>query len=58
MENPLFEDVLCISYWTLGFSIAMLVSNRATPPKTNMDTQKDGLEKVTPLKNDNFWYLC
>ena len=29
-----------------------------TPPKTNMDTQNDGLEKVTPFKNDNFWYLC
>ena len=29
-----------------------------TPPKTNMDTQNDGLEKVTPLKNGNFWYLC
>ena len=24
----------------------------------NMDTQNDGLEKVTPLKNCNFWYLC
>ncbi len=29
-----------------------------TPPKTNMDTQNDGLEKVTPLENGNFWYLC
>ena len=28
-----------------------------TPPKTNMDTQNDGLEKVTTLKNCNFWYL-
>ena len=25
-----------------------------TPPKTNMDTQNDGLEKVTPFKNCNF----
>ena len=25
-----------------------------TLPKTKMDTQNDGLEKVT--KNDNFWY--
>ncbi len=29
-----------------------------TIPKTNMDTQNDGLEKVTPLKHGNFWYLC
>ena len=31
-----------------------------TPPKTNMDTQNDGLEKekVAPLKYGNFWYLC
>ena len=28
-----------------------------TPPKTNIDTQ-NGLEKITPLKNGNFWYLC
>ena len=28
-----------------------------TLPKTNMDTQNDGLEKVTPFKNDNVWYL-
>ena len=27
-----------------------------TPPKTNMDTQNDGLEKVTPFKHGNFWY--
>ncbi len=29
-----------------------------TLPKTNMDTQNDGLEKVTPFKHGNFWYLC
>ncbi len=28
------------------------------PRKTNMDTQNDGLEKVTPFKNCNVWYLC
>ena len=28
-----------------------------TPPKTNMDTQNDGLEKATPFKHGNFWYL-
>ena len=35
------------------------VKIKNTLPKTNMDTQNDGLEKVTgPLKNGNFWYLC
>ena len=29
-----------------------------TSPKTNMDTQKDGLEKWTPLNYGHFWYLC
>ena len=29
-----------------------------TLPKTNMDTQNDGLEKVTSFKHGNFWYLC
>jgi len=27
-------------------------------PKTNMDTQNDGLEQVAPLKYGHFWYLC
>ncbi len=28
-------------------------------PKTNIDTQNDGLEKVDSLlKNGKFWYLC
>ena len=26
-----------------------------TLPKTNMDTQNDGLEKVSPFKHGNFW---
>ncbi len=30
----------------------------STLPKTNMDTQNDGLEKVTPFKHGNCWYLC
>ncbi len=29
-----------------------------TLPKTNMDTQNDGLEKVVPFKHGNFSYLC
>ena len=28
-----------------------------TSPKTNMDTQNDGLETVTPLTYGHFWYL-
>ena len=29
-----------------------------TPPKTNMDTQNDGLEEVTFFQHGNSWYLC
>ncbi len=29
----------------------------ATLPKTNVDTQNDGLEKVAPFKHSNFWYM-
>ncbi len=29
-----------------------------TPPKTNMDTQNGGLEKVIPFKYGRSWYLC
>ena len=28
------------------------------PPKTNMDTQNNGLEKVIPFKYGHFGYLC
>ena len=34
------------------------VMNGITPPKNNMDTQNDDLEKVTPFKYGHFWYLC
>ena len=33
-------------------------SEKTTPPKTNMDTQNDGLEKVTPFRYGHFRYLC
>ena len=36
----------------------MLHDSAITLPKTNMDTQNDGLEKVPPFKNGNFGYLC
>ena len=29
-----------------------------TPPKADMDTQNDGLEKVVPFKYGHFWYPC
>ena len=29
----------------------------STPQKTNVDTQNDGLEMVTPFKYGHFWYL-
>ena len=29
-----------------------------TPPKTDMDSQNDGLEKVVPFKYGHSWYLC
>ena len=31
---------------------------KTTPPKTNMDTQKDALEMVIPFKYGHCWYLC
>ena len=30
----------------------------STPPKTNMDTQNDGWEKVAAFKYGHFWYVC
>ena len=41
-----------VNLWTLGFCPFPPV----TPLKTNMDTQNDGLEKVTPIKHCNLWY--
>ena len=31
------------------------MAGKLTPPKTNMDTQNDGLEKLTPFKIVIFW---
>ena len=33
-------------------------ANGYTPEKERLDTQNSGLEKVTPFKYGNFWYLC
>ena len=42
----------------LGVLFGRVVFDEITPPKTNMDTQNDGLEEVTPFKHGNSWYLC
>ena len=43
-----------------GFPLkgGMTIPNMFTLPKTNVDTQNDGLEKVIPFQNGNCWYLC
>ena len=46
--------MVCQSLFEIDFSH----DESDTPPKTNMDTQNDGLEKATPFKNGNFWYVC
>ena len=40
-----------------GPGIAYKVYN-TTPPKTNTNTQNDGLEMVTPFKYGHVWYPC
>ena len=44
--------------WACVLVLSLYVCCLFTPPKTNMDTQNDGVEEVTPFKNDNYWYLC
>ena len=39
----------CIFFLGLLFLLA---------PKTNMDTQNDGLDNVSPFRYGHFWYLC
>ena len=53
------EDV---EHWIIG---RRRVSNQSLKmfeekytPKTNMDTQNDGLEKVAPFRYGHFLYLC
>ena len=46
-----------MSRWKLGSKVSGLYPPY-TPLKTNMDTENDGLEKVTPFKYGHFWYLC
>ncbi len=62
--NPLFPSFLetdCILWGIIPSNHGTHSTNNGkifTLPKTNMDTPNDGLEKVTPFKNGNFWYLC
>ena len=42
-------ETLQISFW--------FADQRFTQPKTNMETQNDGLEKVAPFTYGYFWYL-
>ena len=43
---------------TIHFNEIYRLKHVFTPPKTNMDTQNDGLEKVTPFEYGHFGYLC
>ena len=63
--NPLFPSFLetadCILWDIIPSNHGTYSTKNGrifTLPKTNMDTQNDGLEKVTPFKTGNFWYLC
>ena len=50
----------CVNHWQPVFDHVNhgFHDNMVAPRKTNMDTQDDGLEKVTPKRNGNCWYLC
>ena len=37
---------------------ASTIFSGKTPCTHNMDPQNDGLEKATPFKHGNCWYLC
>ena len=53
LPTPTVED-----RWISSGKFMCKISMNNTLPKTNMDTQNDGLEKVTPFEHGNFWYLC
>ena len=48
----------CVNHWQPVFDHVNhgFHDNMVAPRKTNMDTQGDGLEKVTPKRNGNCWY--
>lgn len=50
----------CVNLWQPVFDHVNhgFHENMVAPPKTNMDTQDDGLEKVAPKRNGNCWSLC
>ena len=51
----IFKEIQVGETWRYSFYIDL---PKITLPKTNMDTQNDGLKKATPFKNGNCWYLC
>ena len=48
----------CVNHWQPVFDHVNhgFYDNMDGAPKTNMDTQDDGLEKVAPKRNGNCWY--
>ena len=57
-EDRYFETPISQSEVKGFFRVSFHNFSPATLPKTKMDTQNDGLEKITPFKNGNVWYLC
>ena len=51
-EAKIFQN----NYGWVGFFLNYITSN--TPPKSNIDTNNDGLENVYPFKHGYFGYLC
>ena len=51
--RPSVEELLRLGNPKMG-----VIPKKKVPPKSNIDTQNDGLENVTPLKHCYFWYLC
>ena len=47
-----------VFFLSILLGVATSGSLICTPPKTNIDTQNDGLEKVIPFKHGYFGYPC
>ena len=52
------DEIETINPTRSGGVYQILRAFKFTPPKTSMDTQNDGLEKVVPFKYGHVWYLC
>ncbi len=55
IRGATWQPWYCLGGQQNGYINTHSVSFLDTLPKTNMDTQNDGLEKVTPFKHGNFW---